>query len=229
MPDEKDAYRTLTGACLTALTLVFMLLYLLAKVQVLINNEDYKVQVHTEDRLYKDTDQFGFSQGFMVGAGIPEWGKDARTDIPAEIGSLKFYKKNWNLEADAENNLAFEEVETRPCEWHDFDHSYQAQRVSSFSEANFVLDDQAEGEMPIFYPTKSNWSALINVWQDFLCVAEPEDLFINGNFDTNQGTALLVVFETCDDENLPEGVEQCASRQDRDDWMSARYFVTLEN
>ena len=74
LPDEKDAYRTLTGACLTALTFVFMLLYLLAKVQAMITLQDYKVQTRIEDRIYKDTDQFSFSQGFMVGAGIPEWG-----------------------------------------------------------------------------------------------------------------------------------------------------------
>ena len=133
------------------------------------------------------------------------------------------------MEADKGNNLDFEEVETRPCEWHDFDHSYQAQQASSFSEANFEIDDENEGEVPIFYPTKSNWSALINVWQDFLCVAKPEELFINGNYDTNQGTALLVVFELCDDENLPEGVEECAPAQEKYDWMNARYIVTLEN
>ena len=39
----------------------------------------------------------------------------------------------------------------------------------------------------------------------------------------------MVVFEFCDDKNLPEGVDKCASKEDRDEWVTLRYIVTIEN
>ena len=47
----------------------------------------------------------------MIGASIPSWG-NFRTEIPTNIGALKFYVKKWS---PAEGDIVFEEVETRPC------------------------------------------------------------------------------------------------------------------
>ena len=56
----------------------------------------------------------------MIGAAIPKWGEELRTDIPPEIGALVFYKKSWSLEGSER----FEVIKTRACTWDDFDHSF---------------------------------------------------------------------------------------------------------
>ena len=39
----------------------------------------------------------------------------------------------------------------------------------------------------------------------------------------------MVVFETCDEDYLPEGIEKCASREEIKEWMRWRFILTLEN
>ena len=60
---------------------------------------------------------------------------------------------------------------------------------------------------PLFYPTLTNWQDLIYSWQDFYCIAKPEDLFIMGNYDTTTGQTMMIVFETCDEKKLPQGID----------------------
>ena len=159
----------------------------------------------------------------MIAAGIPEWGNDYRTDIPANVGALKFYIKWWGHDYE---NINFTEVETRPCEWEDFDHSLKDERYSYIDSFHNVVESDKD---PLFYPTRQNWGELANMWRDFYCISKPEELFINGNYDTFEGATLMVVFENCDDNNLPEGVDKCASKEDRDEWVTLRYIVTIEN
>ena len=171
-------------------------------------------------------DKFDFSQGFMVGASIPEWGEETiRTDIPPEIGALVFYKKTWGLDIGDQ----FEEIETRACTWDDFDHSFQDGQIGSFGDARTHNSDDTKANEPMFYPTRYNLEELQKIWHDFHCVANPEDLYINGNYDSNAGTSLMIVFETCEEEYLPEGIEKCASREEMREWMKWRFIVTLEN
>ena len=69
----------------------------------------------------------------MIGAAIPLWGEELRTDIPPEIGALVFYKKSWSLEGEE----LFEVIKTRTCTWDDFDRSIKNQSVDSFDETEF--------------------------------------------------------------------------------------------
>ena len=50
-----------------------------------------------------------------------------------------------------------------------------------------------------------------------------------GNYDTTTGQTLMIVFETCDEKKLPQGIEKCASKEEINEWMNTRYLVTLEN
>ena len=100
LPDEKDTYRTFVGAMLTIFSIILVLVYAGFKVGNLFALDEYKIQVRQKEHLYNEQDKFDYSQGFMVGAAIPEWGKEKRTDIPADIGALKFYKKIWTFKED---------------------------------------------------------------------------------------------------------------------------------
>ena len=110
LPDEKDMYRTLAGALLTIFSVVLVLVYAGYKVGILVSLSDYKIQVRTQERYFDMNERFDQNLGLMIGASIPSWG-NFRTEIPANIGALKFYIKKWSPTED----IIFDEVETRPC------------------------------------------------------------------------------------------------------------------
>ena len=61
-----------------------------------------------------------------------------------------------------------------------------------------------------------------------LCVADPNDLYVSGNYDSSEAENIVIVFEVCNQETAAEGVT-CASETDAKAWMQSKYIVTLQN
>ena len=70
MPDEKDEYRTCTGAILTSFTFSVVMIYAIVKLQILFGYEDYQVLKSENRFFFSDTDMFNHHDGFAVAAAI---------------------------------------------------------------------------------------------------------------------------------------------------------------
>ena len=142
----------------------------------------------------------------MVAAAIPKsFGQTA--DLTEDIGSLKFYKKNWVENGD----ILFTELKTRPCKRSDF-------------ILNAAGDNKSQS---LFYPTNRSAPEISKFWSEFKCIADVSDLKVNGNFDTSVANQLMIVFEKCDKKRSPQ--INCASETSIEQWMKFRYILTVEN
>ena len=100
-------YRTFAGAILTILSIFGVIVYAGMKLDILFNFDDYKVQKRVSQYFYAEDEPFTADQDFMVAAIMIDGATDQHVEIPANIGSLKFYRKQW-----ADNvPLSFEKIE----------------------------------------------------------------------------------------------------------------------
>ena len=129
--------------------------------------------------------------------------------VPPEIGAMRFYKKSWGDNAW----FSFTEIETRPCTRADFDYEP-------------LEGEELNAENPTFYRTSNTAFDLRLYGLSMKCVKNPDDMVIWGNYNTGNAAAFQVVFEMCD---VTKGEGPCAPDEDILEWMSGRYFITLEN
>ena len=67
-----------------------------------------------------------------------------------------------------------------------------------------------------------------NLWQSMICIADPSELYVSGNYDSSEAENVVVVFELCNQETVSEGAT-CSSETDAKAWMQSRYIVILQN
>lgn len=60
------------------------------------------------------------------------------------------------------------------------------------------------------------------------CLDESQDLQMWGNWNTDYGQNLMVVFEKCDIAKRPKGAK-CKSEKEIEEWMRYKYILLLEN
>ena len=133
-------------------------------------------------------------------------------EIPPEIGDLKFYKKSWS-QGEA---LGWQELEWQFCKRGDFQYG----DIVSTS--------------PIFYPTVNTEYDLDMYSPSMRCIKDPnENLNLWGNYNTGEAAAVQVVFELCDNNQLPESLKKenktCASDEEIAAWAEGRYIIVNEN
>ena len=92
------------------------------------------------------------------------------------IGTLEFYTKSW---LDDGSPLQFKRLETRPCNLDEF----------SFNT------DKVKRDTP-FWPIHEKSESLKHYIPTMKCA--DEDFEIYGDFDTNIGRTLMLVFDRCD-------------------------------
>ena len=93
------------------------------------------------------------------------------------IGVIKFYIKQWDVETNSD--LEFKEIQTRPCVPSDFPTYRESKSDESF-----------------FYPVKGTSQTYLNQYGvgRMLCLTEPENMKIHGNFNSENVANLMVVF-----------------------------------
>ena len=72
------------------------------------------------ENFYDDTEEFTAEQGFMVAATLSSYSGQAAFEVPAEFGSIQFYRKSWSIEDH--NHILFERLESRNCTIEDFNY-----------------------------------------------------------------------------------------------------------
>jgi len=60
------------------------------------------------------------------------------------------------------------------------------------------------------------------------CLANLDELKMWGDYDTENASNLMIVFETCDINKRAPG-QKCKSEQEIASWMEYKYIVILEN
>ena len=111
---------------------------------------------------YKNDDRFTHKDGFMIAAGLVS-GSEKNIKVPKEVGSFRFYRKTWKTDS----GLAFDEIETRPCSYDDF------------NWGNGTASDQES----LFYAAGYSRPELESNWSEFICIVDPTELYISGNYD----------------------------------------------
>ena len=97
LPDEKDSYRTFSGAFLTILSIIGVTVYAAMKLTIMFSHADYKVQIRDFDSVFTSKERFTADQGFALAAGLIQISSNTDSDnfleIPDDIGALRFYRK----------------------------------------------------------------------------------------------------------------------------------------
>ena len=137
--------------------------------------------------------------GLMIAAAVTRF-----AEIPAEIGALNFYRKQFTPDTD----LNITRLDSRPCTREDFNINGTNQDAS------------------YFFGTYKTAGELEYYLKEFRCLVNPEDVYINGNYETDVATAFMVVFERC---NQTESKVPCASKEKQDLWIDDQYIITIDN
>ena len=65
--------------------------------------------------------------------------------------------------------------------------------------------------------------------RNFLCPKNLDDVFINGNYNTDSAKNLMIVFEKCDPNERKKKGLKCKTEAEIDDWLLFKYILVLEN
>ena len=60
-----------------------------------------------------------------------------------------------------------------------------------------------------------------------MCASDNEDLTLTGNYDSEEASNLMIVFEKCDPYKTPNIL--CANDRDIEAWLSAKRILTVDN
>mmetsp|Transcript_3956 Transcript_3956/g.4738 ORF Transcript_3956/g.4738 Transcript_3956/m.4738 type:complete len:225 (-) Transcript_3956:1540-2214(-) len=179
LPDGSDQYKSFLGSLLSILTVMTLLSYATYKFSSLVSYSDYKVQVSNEENFYNADDKFGFPDGYMISAGLVTYdGKSDRVEDPS-IAQLKFYAKVYNS-SDPSVSFGFREIPTRYCD------------PADFNQNGTNVDS-------LFYKTSQVSLSDIKVYGPRLkCPVDPNDVNVQGNFDSAAASNFMVVLEKCE-------------------------------
>ena len=62
--------------------------------------------------------------------------------------------------------------------------------------------------------------------KEFRCLVNPQDVYIQGNYETDTAAAFMVVFERC---NQTESQVPCANKTTQDAWIDEQFIITIDN
>ena len=151
---------------------------------ILVNFEDYKVQLREINEYYEVTEALSASDGLMLAAGLTEYdGKSSIVEDP-QYGIVKFRWKRWGI-----NTLNFgldTTIETKLCTKDDLNDVEGSNHKSLF----YKLHERDEPILEAYGPKMK-------------CFSDPEQLSIFGNFDNSQAQNLEIAFEMCNSETSP--------------------------
>ena len=129
-----------------------------------------------------------------------------------EIGEIKFYLKRWDVDGEIKG-VFFKELETRVCESSDFN---DVEGTSSDVSPFYPLKPQSKTDLGTYGVGKMR------------CLADSDQLKMWGDYDTENASNLMIVFEKCDIGKRASG-QKCKSEQEIASWMEYKYIVMLEN
>ena len=212
LPDGHDSYRTLIGALLSILTFLTLLTYGSYKITRLVNFEDYQVGMYTLEDHYAPNATFGSADGFVVAAAITAYDGSTEDITDPEIGEIKFYLKQWDVD-DPSFIVNFEELEHKICKPEDFNYQSSEKSASKF----YPVRKQSKTDLKAYGPGKMR------------CIKDLDQLKMWGDFDNNKGSNLMIVFEKCDISKRRLLGLTCKSETEIEQWMAFKYIVTLQN
>ena len=212
LPDGHDTYRTFIGALLSLFTIVIILTTGVYKFTTLINKDEYRVQLRTIENEFTLSQTFGSSDGFAIAAAVTSYDGSSEDITDPEIGEIKFYQKQWDVDAP-QKGVFFTELKTKICEQGDFN---DIDGTNSETSPFYPLNPQSFTDLRTYGVGKMR------------CLADLKELEMFGDYDTNKASNLMVVFEKCDLAKRAQR-EKCKNEKEIADWMVYKYIVILEN
>ena len=96
-----------------------------------------------------------------------------------------------------------------------------------------MFDEEEEKPDAIFYPTLNTINDLYYYKEIFMCIKNPEDFYVNGNYDTSIGSSMQIVWERCDPKKNAQSGEtkdiKCVDDDTYKEWGAMRYLLSVEN
>lgn len=175
------------GSFLSLLTAIIMIVYSGYKFNEMLSFTDYYYQV-SEREVYYDSDApISTKDGFYVGAAVTTYDSDAGVTEDETIGTIKFFLKRWNVAA--QEWLSFTELQTAPC-------ALNSEDVLVPLAPDTITQNEQRSD---FFSINPMSEADVSVYGKKLkCPVLHYDLY--GNYNTDMGSQLMIVFEKCDPE-----------------------------
>ena len=187
------------GAIFTIILITIMLIYTGYRVNVLAQKTEYHVEREEYEFHYSKGNQFGQDDGFAVAASITSFGSQAEVVEDERYGTIEFYLKHW----DGADIFDWRKLKSRRCTKGDF-------LVTNDYGLNPLHD-----KMKKFQPLQEKMK----------CIDEPYQIW--GDYNSDQGQNLMVVFERCEQEKEEE--RDCESEEDIDLWLQFKYIAIQQN
>ena len=146
------------------------------KIINLINLVDYTVRVYDQENFYDIKEEFGPEDGFMLAAGLTAYDSSPEDITDLSIGRLKFIKK---IFSHSSRGIRFEDIETKFC-----NQTELLEGEETPSSDYFELADMTREHAQTYAPK-------------MLCASNPADLTILGNYDAEEASNVMLVFEKC--------------------------------
>ena len=145
----------------------------------------------------------------MLGAAVTAYDGSSDDITDPEIGEVKFIRKQWG-----DKPFGFEEIATVPCSDTDF----------------FGASGEGDLEDAAFLPIKKEMKQTYKTYgSKLLCPKDLDDIQIKGNYDTSEGSNLMIVFEKCDPVLRAKAGLKCKTENQIEEWLQFKYILIIEN
>ena len=208
LPDGRSKYRSFVGAVLSIITLLTVLTYFVYKLNVIINFNDFDVQISDFEQYYDTDDVFSHENGLMIAGGFVNYdGKKQRVEDPS-IATIKFYQKSFNSTDPTMDGVKFKEIKTRFCELDDF-------------------DQDGKNEKSKFYQTADHSVSDIDTYGIGLkCPVNPSELSVQGKYDASAARNLMIIVQKCDPKTSNV---TCKSEAFISEWLKYKFILIVSN
>ena len=117
----------------------------------------------------------------MIAAAITSWDGSPGAIEDPDIGTLKIYIKGWDAyNEETKGSLVWTEIKLMPCD-------------------SMLNDVEGSNQNSPFFKVHPNSLSDFEKYSPKLkCISPDQNVTLFGNYDTNQGQNLMVVFEKCD-------------------------------
>lgn len=172
--------------------------------------QDYKVQTREQLEYYRSDEAFGTRDGFMIAANIFDNLSVSTLNDPS-IGSIGFVLTNITTDPNFEGNRVNRTpLQTRPC-----------------TQSDFAYTDEESNTSWFYKIREKDREVLTKHGEMLLCLQNPEELKIYGNYDTRVWQNLQVAFRPC--KNETESGLVCKSKEEINRWQLSKHITMLIN
>ena len=164
---EDDQVKSGVGTFCSLILLLITGVYAYQKLIIFIDKKDISIMLSTVDLFFTDDDLFTYEQGMNIAVGFSGYDSQTEWALDKSYGDLVFNSYSWGNDENGNPFSKREPLDTHIC-----------------SRENLGLEGPTENAQ--FFEPHPGSRAFIELYQKkFLC-ADPKQMFIQGDFNTNK-------------------------------------------